>query len=173
MIKLTKEEILKGYKWRGGLIPLTLSKHAQRRVEERVDGEFPIVPTMLRITEKNICSGRANGKRLISVKVKIDYKTDKWMYLIVCPNSGVVKTLYINYKDAKKNTFKEGDKAVEACCEENTLTGETSFKDVGILSTIMGETPKKENMLELWVCNIWRELLSILGPSSGKRTRKV
>jgi len=172
--KLSRKEIIDKYRWREGLIPLSLSKHAKRRVEERVDGEFPIVPTMVRITEKNICSGRSdNGKKLSSVKIRLDYKNDKWMYLVICPNSGVVKTLYINYKDAKKNAFTKGQ-VIETCCEEgDTNTGETSFKDVGILSEFVAEAPRKETLLELWVCYIWRELLSLLGPSTRKRTGEV
>lgn len=172
--KVSRKEILAGFKWREGLIPLSLSKHAQRRVEERVDGEFPIVPTVVRITRNNICSGRAKGKKLTSIKIRLEYKEDKWMYLVICPNSGVVKTLYINYKDAKKNTFAKGNEATTTCCEEgDTPTGENSFKDVGILSEFMGETPSRKTLLELWAANIWGKLISILGPSSGKRSGEI
>lgn len=128
--KLTRKEVIENYKWKEGLLDLRLSNHCRRRIEERVDGEFPIVPTMVRITEKNICSGRAKGKKLTSVKIRLDYKADKWMYLIICPWSGVVKTLYINYKDVKKNSPFKGLKTSqeeEICCEEEAIKEKTQI----------------------------------------------
>lgn len=87
---LTRKEIIDGgFRWREGLIKLSLSKHAKRRTEERVEGEFPIIPTVCRITKGNICSGRTkDGKTLNSVKVRLEYKRDKWMFLVICPWSG-------------------------------------------------------------------------------------
>ncbi len=167
-IKVTRKDIIDGYKWREGLIPLSLSNHAKKRAEERVDGEFPIVPKIVRITKNNICSGRARGKKLTNIKIRLDYKNDKWMYLVICPNSGVVKTLYVNYKDAKKNTFKKKSYHVETCCEEEDIN-----KDVGILPNVVAETPKRKTLLELWCENIRRKFFSILGPFVGKRTGEV
>lgn len=144
---ISRKEVLKAYKWREGLIPLSLSNHALRRIEERVDGEFPIIPTVVRITRNNICSGRSkDGKKLTSVKLRLDYKRDKWMYLVICPNSGVVKTLYINYKDAKKEAVsrkKQGIKEKEACCEEAYNGGDGTEQsgepeNEGLLSGNMG-----------------------------------
>lgn len=132
--KVTRKEILERFKWREGLIPLSLSKHAQRRVEERVDGEFPIVPTVVRITRNNICSGRAKGKKLTSIKIRLEYKEDKWMYLVICPNSGVVKTLYINYKDAKKNAPKERE-----CCVEEDYSEKQAKDNEAIITKTGGE----------------------------------
>lgn len=115
-----RREVISNFKWRKGLIPLRLSNHAKRRVEERILGEFVIVPTVCRITENNICSGRSkDGKKLISVKIRLEYTKDKWLYLVVCPDSGVVKTLFLNYKDAKKEkASRERQGIEEECCEE-------------------------------------------------------
>ncbi len=120
---LNRKEVLEGgYEYRTGLIPLILSKHAIRRIAERIDGEFIIVPSVARITKENICSGRTkDGKFLTNIKIRLDYKRDKWMYLVICPSSGVVKTLYINYKDAKKENEareRQGIEEEQACCEE-------------------------------------------------------
>lgn len=176
-INISRKDILANYKWREGLIPLSLSKHAKRRVEERVDGEFPIVPTVVRITRNNICSGRGKGKKLTSVKIRLDYKTDKWMYLVICPNSGVVKTLYINYKDAKKNPFKKD----ECCSEEDSLKEETQVSgdnfegerregwNAAILSESVGEASSKETLLGMWWKNIWGKFHHILGPSTREK----
>lgn len=152
---LTRKEIIDGYKWREGLIPLRLSKHAQRRIEERILGEFVIVPSICRITEGNICSGRSkDGKSLSSVKIRLDYKKDQWMYLVICPWTGVVKTLYINYKNAKKEREareRQGIKERECCVEEGyyeekgEISGTDSFREagtgenVGILPVYMEE----------------------------------
>jgi len=137
-IKLSRKEVIDGYKWREGLIPLVLSKHAQRRIEERVEGEFIIVPTVVRITKQNICSGRSkDGKKLSSVKIRLDYKNDKWMFLVVCPNSGVVKTLYINYKDAKKEQAARQRQGIEEgeCCVEENYVEEGKAQDNGAIVT--------------------------------------
>lgn len=124
--KLTRKEIINNWKWREGMIPLLLSNHAKRRVEERMLGEFIIVPTVCRITKNNICSGRTlDGKKLSNIKIRLEYTKDKWLYLVICPGNGVVKTLYINYKDDKKNapferdkTVKKGEGTEEECCED-------------------------------------------------------
>lgn len=172
---IPRKEVVERFKWREGLIPLSLSNHAQRRVKERMLGEFIIVPTMCRITKENICSGRSkDGKHLSSVKIRLEYKKDMWLYLVVCPGSGVVKTLFIN---AKKNTYKER----ECCIEEDILEEKTQItgdnfererrtgENVGILSNAMGQT-KKKNMLELWLSHIWRKSKYLLGPSSGEES---
>lgn len=155
---LSRKEILNGgYKWREGLITLKLSKHAQRRVEERILGELVIVPSMCRITKENLCSGRSgDGKSLTSVKIRLNYKKDQWMFLVICPWTGVVKTLYINYKNAKKEREareRQGIKEGECCVEEEyheekgEISGTNSFREagtgenVGILPVYMEETP--------------------------------
>ena len=164
---LSRKEILNGgYKWREGLITLKLSKHAQRRVEERILGELVIVPSMCRITKENLCSGRSgDGKSLTSVKIRLNYKKDQWMFLVICPWTGVVKTLYINYKNAKKEREareRQGIKEGECCVEEEYYeevegpgieprkweisVGERFGKagtgeNVGILPVYMEETP--------------------------------
>lgn len=118
-----RKEIIEGFKWREGLIPLRLSLHAKRRIGERMLGEFVIVPTMCRITPKNVCSGRSkDGKRLLSIKVRLEYTRDKWLFLVICPDSGVVKTLYLNYKDAKKEKASSQRQGVEeGCCVEEEI----------------------------------------------------
>lgn len=177
-VKLTRQEVLKGYKWKEGLINLSLSNHCRRRIEERVDGEFPIVPTMVRITEKNICSGRAKGKKLTSVKIRLDYKSDKWMYLIICPWSGVVKTLYINYKDVKKNAPFKGLKASqeeEVCCEEEAIKEKTQIQgdnfererrageNVQDVPRDMGKTQGfwEKFFRSIWKAHIWGMLICV------------
>ena len=167
---LSRKEILNGgYKWREGLITLKLSKHAQRRVEERILGELVIVPSICRITKENICSGRSkDGKSLTSVKIRLDYKKDQWMYLVICPWTGIVKTLYINYKNAKKEREareRQGIKEGECCIEEEyyeekgEISGANSFREagtgenVGILPRDMG---RKKNWGKKLFRNFWR-----------------
>jgi len=173
--KLTRKEILAGgYKWREGLIPLSLSLHAKRRIEERVDGEFPIVPKICRITKENICSGRTkDGKHLSSVKIRLDYKKDKWMFLVICPGSGIVKTLFINYKNAKREqTIKEREGITEeiCCIEEETFTEAGEFGGGGIDAFLyakpMGSPAERETLLGMWWKDIWGKFIHILGPSS-------
>lgn len=117
----SRKEIIGGMKWRKGLIPLIMSEHAKRRISERILGEFMVVPSVIRITENNICSGKGRNGKLSSIKIRLDYSKDKWMFIVVCPNSGVVKTLYINYKDAKKEkALRKEANEKENCCIEET-----------------------------------------------------
>jgi len=144
---ISRKEILSGdYKWRGDLIPLVLSKHARRRVEERIDGEFIIVPSVARITKENICSGREKGGYLTNVKIRLDYKRDKWMFLVICPATGVVKTLYINYKDAKKEEAARKKQGIEeGCCVEIPYYEEENkgkAQDTGTIISPEGRTGK-------------------------------
>jgi len=183
----SRKEVIEKFRWREGLISLQLSKHCLRRIEERVDGEFPIVPTMVRITKDNICSGRSqDGKKLSSVKIRLDYKRDKWMFLVICPFSGVVKTLYINYKDAKKEKAareRQGIKEDTACCEEEYYekvshqeetkecredTGREGRGDYNetFYANPVGETSYNQKMLGMWWKNLWRQFNNLLGPSA-------
>ena len=183
----SRKEVIEKFRWREGLIPLSLSKHAQRRIEERVDGEFPIVPTMCRITRENICSGRSkDGQRLSSVKIRLDYKKDKWMFLVICPSSGVVKTLYINFKDAKKErALKKKYEIKEECCIEepyydekvpNKEETEECRANAGgeggrgynetFYANSVGETSYNQKVLGMWWKNLWRQFNNLLGPSS-------
>ena len=89
--------------YRKGLIPLTYSDHAKERLKERVNGELIVAPTVLRVTDQNIFSGELykNSTKLKEVCVKLDYKHDKWMFIVVVLNNGVVKTIWINDKKRK------------------------------------------------------------------------
>ena len=140
----SKREVISNFKWRKGLIPLRLSNHAKRRVEERILGEFVIVPTVCRITENNICSGRSkDGKKLISVKIRLEYTKDKWLYLVVCPDSGVVKTLFLNYKDAKKEKASKERQGIEkgCCVKEKATEGNFEIKGFDSLGAAMELIP--------------------------------
>lgn len=108
MIRLSRKEIVAGeYKWREGLIPLLYSKHANKRLEERVNGELVVFPTVVRITMDNLYNGSVrNEKILIEACVRIDYKRDKWMFIALNIRSGVVKSIWIDEKRTKSKTTK-------------------------------------------------------------------
>lgn len=101
---LGRKEVLKGnYTYRKDLIPLKYSQHAQERLEERVEGELIVAPTMVRISNNNIYGGVKKGKRLVEVVVRLDYKKDKWMFLAIVVAHGIVKTVWINDKRKRTN----------------------------------------------------------------------
>lgn len=102
-MKVYRKDIIGKIKYREGLIPLSYSNHAKQRLRERVDGELIVAPTVVRVTENNLSSGETkDGHRLTEACIRLDYKKDKWMFLVVRLGSGLVKTLWINDKKARK-----------------------------------------------------------------------
>ena len=150
-----RREILEGnWKYRKDLIPLIFSLHAKKRMEERVEGQFMVVPTMARITKENICSGQAIGDKLRAVKIRLDYSRHNWMFLVICPSSGVVKTLYI---DGKKKAPKKEQNSEENKVSRTNRTGEAGrSKDEIILS---GNMEKKSGWWSRTLRNIWRKII--------------
>jgi hypothetical protein len=81
------------------LINISYSKHCLERLEERLEGSLKFLPTVVRITEKNISSGHSiDGKKLDEVLIRINYKADTWCFLAINLESYKVKTVYFKKK---------------------------------------------------------------------------
>lgn len=93
----------------------------------------------------------------------------------------MVKTLYINYKDAKKERDigeRQGIKEGECCVEEEYYEkeaqgGEANISGGGgegfnafIHAGVVEEAPEREEMLGVWWKNIWGQFKRVLGPPS-------
>lgn len=128
MIRLRRDIILeRGLKWREGLIPLSYSKHAKKRLSERVDGELIVCPSVLRITQENLYNGsinNENSKRLTEVCVRLKYKQDKWMFVALVVGNGVVKSIWI------ENKFKKNDRETDSLREEMGIISEDLVKEI-------------------------------------------
>lgn len=101
-MRVYRKDIIGQIKYRKGFIFLLYSNHAKERLQERVNGELIVAPTQIQVTDNNIYSGETNdNKKLTQACIRLNYKTDKWMFLVVVLRSGVVKSLWINDKKRK------------------------------------------------------------------------
>lgn len=108
-IELTREEILKGsYRYPKNFINIYPTSHCIERLDER-GKELDFLPSMVRITEDNIWSGRTkNGKRLISIVIRLKYKCSKYLFICFNPWDGFIKTIW--FKDANRKEVKKSIK---------------------------------------------------------------
>lgn len=118
-MRVYRKDIVGKMKYRQGFIPLLYSQHAKERLQERVEGELIVAPTTVQITDRNIYSGETkDNKKLTQACIRLDYKKDKWMFLVVILGSGIVKSLWINDKKARKIRTEVGN--VQENLEEKT-----------------------------------------------------
>jgi hypothetical protein len=98
-MNLSRTEILnKKFFYPKGLIKLNYTKHFLDRLKKRRVG-IDCIPTLLRITEDNIHSGKTkNGKSLISVVVRLIYKKNLNMFICFNPFDGGAKTIWFEKK---------------------------------------------------------------------------
>ncbi len=109
-MRVYRKEIIGKIKYRQGFISLLYSDHAKERLLERVDGELIVAPTVVQITDNNIYSGETyDNKKLTQACIRLDYKQDKWMFLVVVLGNGVVKSLWINDRKTGKIRAKMGN----------------------------------------------------------------
>ena len=101
--ELTKLEILEGnYIYPKDLVNLKPTKHVRERFLER-GLEMDILPTVVRITEDNLYSGKTqDDKHLHSVVVRLFYSYSKDMYLCYNPFDGGLKTVWFRPTKRKR-----------------------------------------------------------------------
>lgn len=99
-MSLTRTQILKGnYVYPSELIKLKTTKHFVERLEQRSIG-VDCIPTMVRVTKDNIYCGDAEGKELVTVVVRLNYNSTRYVFLCFNPKDGALKTLW--FKEKKK-----------------------------------------------------------------------
>ena len=77
------------------MVNLIPTKHFIERSKERSLG-LSSIPTKVRVTKKNIHSGKSeDGRNLASVVVKLNYSTRKYIFLAFNPNDGGLKTVWL------------------------------------------------------------------------------
>lgn len=98
-MNLNRTQILnKKFFYPKGLIKLSYTKHFLDRLFERRVG-IECIPTLVRITENNIHSGKTrNGKSLSSVVIRLFYKRNLDMYICFNPFDGGAKTIWFEKK---------------------------------------------------------------------------
>lgn len=101
-MELTRTQILKGnFIYPTDLVKLYPTKHFINRLEERGLG-LDCIPTLVRVTKDNIHSAKTeDGKKLNSVVVRLVYNTSKYIFLVINPFDGGLKTLWFRDKNKK------------------------------------------------------------------------
>lgn len=102
-MNLRRSQILAGdYVFPTGLITLKHTNHFKARLEERGMG-LQCIPTVVRVSRNNIHSAKTDdNKHLKSVVIRLDYTSSKYLFLILNPFDGAVKSLwFVNKKRGK------------------------------------------------------------------------
>lgn len=85
------------------LVRLIPTHHFRKRLEERGIG-LTCIPQYVRVTPQNIHSGKTkDGKKLISVAIKLHYSTLYDLYLSFNPFDGALKTMWFRKKNKNDN----------------------------------------------------------------------
>lgn len=112
MKDLTKEEILGKYYFPKGFIKLNPTNHCIERLNERGYG-LDFLPSVVRITESNLYSGKtSNNRSLCSVVVKLEYTPKKHLFLCINPFDGAVKTVWYGDRSQQQNRKKGSKRTV-------------------------------------------------------------
>lgn len=98
-MELTRTQILQGnFDYPDTLVILKPTKHFLWRLGERGIG-INCIPTLVRVTRDNIHSGKTeDGRTLNSVVVRLNYTYHKWLFLVINPYDGGLKTLWFREK---------------------------------------------------------------------------
>lgn len=110
MEELTKTQILaRKIIYPSNLVKLVQTKHSIGRLEERGIG-LDCIPTMVRITEDNLHSGKTkDGKRLASVVIKLRYNSRTNIFLAFNPYDGACKTLWFRERRSNESRRRRAD----------------------------------------------------------------
>jgi hypothetical protein len=100
-----RRTILKrGMKFDEGWLDLTYSGHAFKRLKERLKGDIVVYPKRVNISKLNIYKGYTyDGEYLYKIIIRLDYKTDEWIYLVIIPSKKLVKTLWFKKKNERRD----------------------------------------------------------------------
>lgn len=104
-MELTRTQLMSGkYSYPNDLIKLYPTKHFMDRLDERGIG-LDCIPSLVRVTKDNIHSGKTNEKdELVSVVVRLNYSSTKYVFLVINPLDGALKTLWFREKGGKNGS---------------------------------------------------------------------
>ena len=82
-----------------GWMELIYTRHAMDRLRERLKGEVLIYPKNINISKLNINKGYSYDKEYLhKVIIRLEYKPDEWIYLVILPDKRLVKSLWFEKK---------------------------------------------------------------------------
>jgi hypothetical protein len=82
-----------------GWMDLIYSIHAMERLKQRLLGDLIVYPRKINISKLNIYKGYSyDGIYLHKVIVRLEFKPAEWIFLVISPNTRVVKSLWFANK---------------------------------------------------------------------------
>lgn len=104
-MELTRTQLVNGsYVYPSDLIKLYPTKHFVERLNERGIG-IDCIPSLVRVTKDNIHSAKTNEKNeFVSVVVRLKYSSTKYIFLVINPLDGALKTLWFREKGGKNGS---------------------------------------------------------------------
>lgn len=135
--EVSRKQILKNnLSFKEGWMELVYSKHAIERLNERLRGSVQVYPKQVNISKLNINRGYTyDGKKLHKVIIRLEFKKDEWIFLVVIPNLRLVKSLWFTFKkyDRKTNRVRETMGILPSSLEgvKGEDMSELSEKDMG------------------------------------------
>ena len=86
-----------------GWIDLVYSNHAMERLKERLRGDVELYPKQINISKLNIYKGYSYGDRYLhKITVRLEYKKDEWIFMVILPGKGLVKSVWFSKKYDKE-----------------------------------------------------------------------
>lgn len=97
----TRRQILEyRMEFREGWMTLIYSQHAMQRLRERLRGDLEVYPKLINISKLNINKGYSyNGRYLHKVVIRLEFKRDEWIFLVILPKYRLVKSVWFQFKD--------------------------------------------------------------------------
>lgn len=95
-----RSEILQNnFFFKSGWIDLVYSKHALSRLKERLRGDILVYPKHINISKLNIFKGYSYDERYLhKIIVRLEFKPDEWIFLVILPDKKIVKSLWFRKK---------------------------------------------------------------------------
>lgn len=121
----SRKQILESrMEFREGWMSLVYSQHAMRRLRERLRGNVEVYPQSINISKLNINRGYSfNGRYLHKVVIRLEFKRDEWIFLVILPKHRLVKSLWFQFKEnnpMKQETKEQWDLFQEVWKEHPT-----------------------------------------------------
>ena len=91
-----------------GWLKLHYSAHAFSRLKERLRGDIILYHKEVNISKLNIYKGYTyDGHYLYKILIRLEFKKNEWIYLVIIPSKKLVKTLWFTAKNERryKNTM--------------------------------------------------------------------
>ena len=123
-----KKILERGMQFKQGWMDVHYSLHAKERLKQRLKGSVALFPNKVNVTTLNINKGYSyDGNYLHKVIIRLEWKADEWMFLVILPTQKLVKSLWFEKKRRRVGT-NAGDVGSIASGESVQIVPEESVR---------------------------------------------